>query len=145
MPWPMVPAPSTVTVLTSTEVRFPFFEIRLQAFLRIFALKQALLKLAFERQALVEAGFEAGLHGALDVADGFGSLVGRSELLRVVLHGIGKRPAVQIGVTPDVIDDAEVLGVFEREERPCSHHLDRPGLADEAREALRTACAGQHA
>src|SRR5689334_21303038 len=109
MPCPIVPAPSTATVLTSTEVRLPLFEIRLQAFLRIVALEQTLLKLALERQAFAEAGFEAGLHGALDVAYGPCGLVRRRELLRVLVHRIGKRAPVQVRVGPHVIDDAECL------------------------------------
>ena len=41
-------------LLTATEVRLPFLEIGLQAFLRIVALEQPLLQLALEREALAE-------------------------------------------------------------------------------------------
>src|SRR6188508_1104166 len=106
MPWPMVPAPSTAMFLTATEVRLPFLETGLQPFLRIVALEQTLLQLAFEREALGESGLEPRLDGALDVPDGLCRLVGRGEPHGVIVHRLRKATAAQLGVTPHVTDEA---------------------------------------
>src|SRR4029450_4188798 len=145
MPCPMVPAPSTAIFSTATEVRLPFLETGFQPFLRIVALEQTLLQLALQRETFGKSGLEARLNGALDVSDGLRRLVGRGELPGVIVDGVGKGTAAQFGITPDVIDKPHRAGVLEREERACRHQLDRPGLADQARKALRSAGAGPHA
>src|SRR5262245_31902651 len=125
MPCPIVPAPSTVIDLTATELRLPFLEIGLQALLGIVALEQTLLQLALERETLGETGFESGLHGSLDVANGFGGLVRRRELPGVFLNRVTEAAAVQIGIAPHVIDDTKIARLFEREQCSCRQHFDR--------------------
>src|SRR5918993_1724563 len=148
MPCPMVPAPRIasclISVLTATEVRLPFLEIREQPFSRIVALEETLLQLALEGEAFGKAGLEARLHGTLDVADGFRGLVRRRELPRVFLDRLRETAAVQLRVAPHVIDQAEVPRVLERRQRAHRQQLDRLRLSDEAGKALCSASPGQH-
>ena len=58
-----------------------------------------------------------GLHGALDVADRLAGAVRRRELPRVVEQRVAKAPAVQLGLAPDLIDQAELARLFERQQR----------------------------
>src|SRR5689334_23310994 len=133
MPCPIVPAPRTPTVLTATELRFPFFETGLDAFFGIVTFKEPLLQLPLEGQSFGEAGFQSRLDRALDVADGLCGLVRRRELLRVLVHARRKGALVETAA-PDVIDQADPERLFERKQRSGGHQFDRLRLADETGE-----------
>ena len=74
------------------------------------------------------------------------ALLRRRELLRVVdAPRRAKVRPFRSRLAPDVIDQADVLRLLEREQRADRHQLDRLGLADQPREPLRAAGARQHA
>src|SRR5256712_3492972 len=77
---------SVFTGSPALELRDPLLDVRRDAFLRVVALEQLLLQLALERQPAFERHLGPGLHGALDQAHRLGSLVRRTELLRVKDH-----------------------------------------------------------
>src|SRR5215213_5323099 len=149
MPWPIVPAPSTaivlIGVLSATEVRLPFLEICFQAFLRVVTLEQTLLQLALERETFRETRLETGLHRTLHMTDRLCGLVRRRELCRVLVDRNGEGASAQFRIAPHVIDEPDRVRLFEGRQRPHRHHFYSPGLADQPREALGAASAGQHA
>ena len=122
------------------NIRRTLLHVRSQAFLRVFALEEQLLVLAFDRQRRLHRNLPAGLHGALDAPHGLRGLVGRAELLGVLHDVFHEAVALE-----DVVDDAEFLRFFERERVARDHQLDRLALADQARQPLRAAGAGKNA
>ena len=102
-----------------------------------------LLEFAFEREAVLEGDFGAGLDAALDAADGERGPARRGEAPGVG-HGLLPERGGRVGLE-DVVDEAEFRAALEVEELARGHQLNRARLADGAREALRPARAGQHA
>src|SRR5271165_1324854 len=125
--------------LLRLEGCWPLLHVRRQAFLRVLALEQQLLVLAFDGQGRLHRNLPARLHGALDSSDGFRRLVGRAELLGV-LHDVFHE-AVTL---ENVVEDAEFLCFFERERVAGDHQLDGLALPHHPREALRAAGAGEY-
>src|SRR5829696_6609580 len=82
--------------LFSSERRFPFFQVRRDAFLRVVTLEQQLL------------------HRALHAADRAARLVRRRELPRVGKDGVAEAPARQIRIAPHLGDDPERLRLVHR-------------------------------
>ena len=62
-------------ILLAGETRLALLHVRAEAFLRIFTLEELLLKLALERQRVLEGNLPAALHGALDPSHRFGGAV----------------------------------------------------------------------
>src|SRR5437773_823444 len=126
--------------LLAAELRGTLLHVGGKSLLGILAREKLLLQLALDRQRLAERNLEAGLDGALDAAHGLRGLGGREELPRVLHH-----LRVEALRLEDVVHEAHRVCVLERERRAGRHELDRTGLADQAREALRAAGAGEHA
>jgi exodeoxyribonuclease-3 len=109
----------------------------------IFRREQLGLQLALEGEALLESHLGAALHRPLDATDGQRRPVRGGESAGVVLDlgaEIGRRGGVD-----QAVHQAELSPSLERHGLALDHQLDRPGFADEAREPLRPAGAGQHA
>src|SRR5829696_4325801 len=100
--------------LFSSERRFPFFQVRRDAFLRVVTLEQQLLQLALYREPLEKPRLGAGLHRALHAADRAARLVRRRELPRVGKDGVAEAPARQIRIAPHLGDDPERLRLVHR-------------------------------
>src|SRR5689334_5782789 len=69
--------------LFGSKLRHFLVDVGVEAFLRILALEEQLLQLAFDGERFGERHLGAGLHGALDVAYGLRCFVRRGELLGV--------------------------------------------------------------
>src|SRR5207253_10336967 len=115
-----------------------------EAFLRVFALEELLLQLALDGERGLERDLPTGLDGTLDASDGLRGFVRRAEALRVFDHAIPPLLAALFR-RPDVVDDAEPQRFFEFEKAALDHQLDRFRLADESRQPLCSARAGQNA
>src|SRR5256885_15409494 len=98
--------------LLPCELRLALLVVRAEAFLRVLALEELLLELAFDRKRRLEWNFPAALHGALDAADGARGLVGRAEAPRILHDAVPPLLAVLLG-RPEVVDDAEAKRFFE--------------------------------
>src|SRR5262245_13579258 len=96
----------------SRELGLAAFGERGDAFARFVALEELLLQLALEGQAALERHLPAGLHGALDAADGHRGPAGRTERARIVERGGAERVAVPVN---DAVDKPERLRLFERQ------------------------------
>src|SRR5437773_10345634 len=125
--------------LGSLELRFPLLHARRDSFARVVTLEEKLLQLALDREPLAEAGLEARLHGPLDAADGLARLVRRRELTRVLVRGLGERPAAERRSVPHVVDETDRLRLVERHQAAGDHQLERARLADDSRQPLRAA------
>src|SRR6476619_2202812 len=131
-------------LLLACELRLALLVVRAEAFLRVLALEKLLLQFAFDGQRRLERTLPAALHRSLDAANGARGLVRRAEAPRVLHDAVPPLLAVLLG-RPDVVDDAEAEGFFEIEEAAFHHQLDRLGLADQARQQLRSAGSRKHA
>src|SRR6266536_4113509 len=129
----------SISMLAGLELWLALLGVGRYPLFGIFALEQELLELTLDRQALGERDLRARLHGALDTPDGFGCLVGWAERLRVA-HDLV--PVVLRLV--DIVDQAELLCLFEAEQFALCHQFDGLVLGQRARQALRTAGSRQH-
>src|SRR5262245_18619997 len=120
--------------LLSGELGRALLDVGRQAFLRVVALEELLLELPLDRERLAKGDLEPRLDRALDATHGLRGLAGRHELTRVLDH----LRVEAVGV-PDVVHEAPLLRVLEREGGAGRHHLDGAGLYDQASQALRSA------
>ena len=90
------------------EVGWSLLHICCQTFLRVFALEEQLLVLAFDCERRLQRNLPSRLDGALDSAYGLSSLVGRGELARVLQNVFYEAIALK-----DVVDDPEFLRLLE--------------------------------
>src|SRR2546428_10864711 len=115
---------SVFTGSPALELRDPLLDVRRDAFLRVVALEQLLLELALERQPAFERHLGPGLLGALDQAHRLGSLVRRTELLRVKDHLLPEPLGGE-----DFVHEADLPRPGEGERLAPDHPLDRAGPA----------------
>src|SRR3712207_4723771 len=86
-------SPFTTYYSPSFELRFALVDVGVKALPGVFGLEELLLKLSFEREALLQCHFRAGLDAALDAPDGARGLVRSRELPRVAHHLFHERIA----------------------------------------------------
>src|SRR5207249_4430498 len=102
---------TSATPLLSAEVGLPLLDVGGQPFLRVLALEQLLLKLTLDRERALERHLDAALHRALDPSHRLRRAIRRAEALGVLLDLLHE--LVGGGDVPDLIDDAELLGLLE--------------------------------
>src|ERR1700677_2903592 len=108
------------SALFGFEYRGTFFHVRGQAFFCVFTLKENLLILALHGQRGLHGNFPTSLHGAFDSSHSLSSLVWRTKLPGVFDHVLNKAIAFL-----NIVDDAELLRLFERECIAGNHQFDR--------------------
>src|SRR5262245_11905347 len=111
-----------------------------QALLRVLRLEQPLLQLALERQRVLERHLGPGDDAALDEADRLARLVRRAEPPGVLEDLLPEAVRLE-----DVRHQAEGESLLERERAPGRHQLERPRPAEQPRQTLRAARAGEDA
>src|SRR6266436_9508483 len=99
--------------LLRAEVRLALLDIGGEALFGVLALEQLLLQLALDRERALERHLDAALHRALDAAHRLRGAVRRAEALGVLLDLLEE--LVVGGGLPDLVDDADLLGLFEVE------------------------------
>src|SRR5215831_14535556 len=124
------------------ELRDSLLLVGRDAFLGVLALEEELLELPLDRERGFRRKVPAGLDRALDPADRLRGLVGRDELASVV-HDL--LPPLRRRGVDDLIDEAHLEGLLEREGVAGDHELDRLRLADGLGEARRAARSRQDA
>src|SRR5204863_8308659 len=122
--------------LPALEFRDPLLLVRRDSFFRVVALKEELLQLALDRERRLEREVPTRLHRSFDPADRLRRLVRRDELAGVV-HDL--LPPLLRRRVDDLVDETEVVRLFEGERVARDHELDRPRLSDELSETGRAA------
>src|ERR1700733_3947100 len=135
------PRPASIeTILFRFEYRRALFNVRRQAFLRVFALEKQLLIFAFHSQRGFHGNFPARLHRTLNATHGLGGFVRRTELASVFHDVFHESVALE-----NVVDDPKFFGFFERKSVARDHQLNRLALSYHPGKPLRTAGSREYA
>src|SRR4051794_12466556 len=135
--WPAAPPP-TITYSGTCELRLALLRERAKSLARVRRLEQLRDPGALARQPLGERLVDALVRGELDLADR-GRRAGRQRV-RVRARALGGLVRRE-----QAVEDAEPVCLARRDLTPGDHQVERAGRADQAREPLRAAVAGQQA